>query len=163
MSQLPEDLRPLPTMPYDERPIEIPLDVEECRTALWRCNGNVTEAATLLKITPLRLRTFVNRSPYLLRELSEAKEQIVDTAETIVREALTDDEDKSRRDQMARFVLGSSMAKTRGWGSGTTPGVNINNKGGTIVVRWEDGTQFGGADPKTIEMDPEEYVGGTAA
>jgi hypothetical protein len=53
----PTDLMPLPTMPYDERPMSLPLDVEECRTALWRVRGNVTEAAKLIKVHPNRLRS----------------------------------------------------------------------------------------------------------
>ena len=153
MSQIPDNLRPLPTMPYDERPVELPLDAEECRTAIWRCEGNISQAAQLLKVTSVRLRSFVNKSAYLMREAQEAREMLADTAEMVVREALTDEEDKSRRDQMARFVLGSSFAKQRGWGSGNIPSLNVNNKGGTIVVRWQDGTRFEGADPNVIDTD----------
>jgi hypothetical protein len=142
-------------MPYTERPVELPLSMEECRTAIWRCKGNISEAAQLLKITSLRLRTFVRRSPYLMREMEEAKDQLVDIAEGVVEEALTDEDDKSRRDTMARFVLNSSMARARGWGSGANPSMKINNTGGTIVVQWEDGTKFAGTEPNVIETDYE--------
>src|SRR6476619_5108550 len=103
----PSDLIPLPTTPYSERPVSLPLDMEECRTALWLVRGNITEAAKLLKTTPLRLRQFVQKSPYLSAEMQEAKDQLVDIAEDVVYEALTDEDDKSRKDTMARFVLGS--------------------------------------------------------
>lgn len=148
---LPANLQPLPTMPYDERPVELPLDIEECRTAIWRCCGNITKAADMLKCPSARLRNFVRKSQYLVREVDEAREQMVDTAEDNVREALEDEEDKARRDQMSRFVLGSQFARARGWGSGAGASVNVNNtKGGMVVIQWEDGTQFGGQEPATV-------------
>lgn len=144
MSGVPHDLVPLPTAPYSERPVELPLDVEECRTALWMTRGNISEAAKLIKVTALRLRQFVNKSPYLSAEIQEAKDQLVDKAEDVVYDALTDEDDKARRDVMARFVLGS-QGKARGWGHASAGGsVNIRNTaGGVIVVQWADGTSFG--------------------
>jgi len=135
-------------MPYDQRPVELPLDIEECRTAIWKARGNVSRAAEFLKVPSTRLRYFVQKSPYLTRELRESLEIHVDRAEEIVDEALNDEEDKARRDQMARFVLGSQVARARGWGNGTAqPGMKINNaNGGMIVVQWADGTQFNGQE-----------------
>lgn len=146
--RLPQDLIALPTMPYDQRPVELPLDIEECRTAIWKARGNVSRAAEFLKVPSTRLRYFVQKSPYLTRELRESLEIHVDRAEEIVDEALNDEEDKARRDQMARFVLGSQVARARGWGNGTAqPGMKINNaNGGMIVVQWADGTQFNGQE-----------------
>ncbi len=157
MVDAPQDLIPLPTMPYSERPIGLPLDIEECRTAIWRTGGNITEAAKLLKVTSLRLRNFVQKSPYLSAEMQEAKDQIVDTAESVVVDALTDEEDKSRRDTMARFVLGS-QGRARGWGSASNAGnLNIKNAGGTIIVQWADGSTFGENDSEQniIDVTPE--------
>jgi hypothetical protein len=143
--RLPQDLVALPTMPYSQRPVEIPLDVEECRTAIWKAKGNISRAAEYLKVPSTRLRYFVGKSPYLTRELRESLEIHVDRAEEIVDEALNDEEDKARRDQMARFVLGSQVARARGWGNGQAqPGMKIDNKGGMIVVQWADGTKFDG-------------------
>jgi hypothetical protein len=133
-------------MPYSERPNELPLDVEECRTALWMASGNVTEAAKILKITSIRLRNFVKKSPYLSAEMQEAADRLVDIAESNVKDALTDELDPSRRDTMSRFVL-TNIGKGRGWGTGATGGVNIKNSaGGTIVVQWADGTSIGGQE-----------------
>jgi len=147
---IPNDLVALPTMPYSERPSELPLDVEECRTAIWMAAGNVTEAAKLLKITSMRLRNFVKKSPYLSAEMAEAADRLVDIAEANVKDALTDELDPSRRDTMSRFVL-SNIGKHRGWGTGS-PNVNVKNSpGGTIVVQWADGSQFGKDDENTIE------------
>jgi hypothetical protein len=151
---IPNDLAALPTMPYSERPIELPLDVEECRTAIWMASGNITEAAKLLKITSIRLRAFVKKSPYLSAEMQEAADRLVDIAESNVYNALTDELDPSRRDTMSRFVL-TNIGKHRGWGTGGGAGVSIKNAaGGTIVVQWADGTSFGSEpaeEMKTIE------------
>ena len=147
---IPSDLVALPTMPYSERPLELPLDVEECRTALWMASGNVSEAAKLLKVASIRLRNFVKKSPYLSAEMQEAADRVVDIAESNVLNALTDELDPSRRDTMSRFVL-TNIGKHRGWGT-NAPNVNVKNAaGGTIIVQWADGTSFNSDQPKEID------------
>jgi len=154
VTEIPDDLVALPTMPYSERPFELPLDIEECRTAIWMAAGNITEAAKLLKITSIRLRAFVKKSPYLSAEMQEAADRLVDIAESNVYNALTDELDPSRRDTMSRFVL-TNIGKHRGWGSGSSGGVTVKNSaGGTIVVQWGDGQTFG-----EEEKEPQEVQG----
>ena len=141
-------LIPLPTMPWDERPAELPLDIEECRTALWQTDGNITRAAVILKVTSTRLRNFVKASAYLTAEAEEFRNRIVDKAEEVVIEALNDPE---RADTMARFVL-SSLGKTRGYNQ------NSANKGtisiGDINITWGDGTPLEPIDStKVIEHE----------
>lgn len=154
MVHIPSDLVVLPTMPWPERPNELPLDNEECRTAIWMARGNITEAAAILKITSKRLRNFVKQSAYLSSELSEASEQLVDIAEKNVHEALTDEEDATRRDVMSRFVL-TNLGKNRGYGTQPASSLSVKNSaGGTIVVQWADGTNFGdtnGDNSKVID------------
>lgn len=152
MSHEPDDLIALPSMPWNERPLELPLDIEECRTAIWRAKGNITKAAEILKITSGRLRRFVQSSPRLTMELNESREQLADRAEEIVAEALEDVDDPQRQDQMARYVL-SSQGKARGWGNGNGGGVKINNNGGTIHVSWGDGSAITQNEPKVIEHE----------
>ena len=140
---IPNDLVALPTMPYNERPLELPLDIEECRTALWMANGNISEAAKLIKTTSIRLRAFVKKSPYLSAELQEAADRLVDIAESNVLDALTDDQDPTRRDIMSRFVL-TNIGKSKGWGTGAGNQLNVKNTaGGTIIVQWASGEVFG--------------------
>lgn len=159
---VPNDLVALPTMPYSERPIELPLDVEECRTAIWMADGNISKAAVILKITSIRLRAFIKKSPYLTAEMQEAADRIVDIAEANVIEALKDDLDPSRRDTMSRFVL-TNIGKHRGWGSGGAGNVNIKNStGGTIVVQWASGEVFGEEkkdEGEIIDVTPNEAMG----
>ena len=109
---IPDDLLPIPTQPWDQRPVELPLDPEEVRTAIWRTNGNISAASALIKVPSNRLRRFIANSPRLSREIEESREQIVDIAEGVVRDALRDPD---RADPMARFVLGT-MGRKRGWG-----------------------------------------------
>jgi hypothetical protein len=149
MTQLPENLVPLPTQPWDKRPSELPIDIEEARTAIWRSSGNITRAAEKLKVPPARLRSVVKGSDYLKRELEEAKECLLDTAEDVVRDALGDEENPGRQDQMARFVL-QTQGKNRGWGNGSGgPSVNINNAG-KVVFQWADGTSIAGPDSSRV-------------
>jgi len=141
-------------MPYPERPVALPLDIEECRTAIWKCAGNITEAAKMLKVNSGRLRSFVMKSRYLVNELAEAKEQLKDMAEAVVVDALMDTEDKGRQDAMAKFVL-LGPGKDRGYGSGA-PKVTINNQqGGTVQIAWADGTAIGPAAPEGKVIDHE--------
>lgn len=148
---IPNDLVPLPTMPYSERPPELPLVIEECRTALWMATGNVSEAAKLLKTTSIRLRSFIKKSPYLSAEMQEASDRMVDIAESNVLDALTDENDPSRRDTMSRFVL-TNIGRSKGWGSSGSPSLSLKNSaGGTIIVQWADGSTFGEQSAKTIE------------
>lgn len=136
---MPKDLVALPTAPWDKRPAELPLVIEEVRTAIWMCRGNVTQAAELLKVTSLRLRNFIKNSRYLTAELEEAGEQLVDIAESVAYEALTDSTDPSRRDAMARFIMGGK-GRSRGHGAGGGKvSVGVNAPGGAVVIQWGDG------------------------
>lgn len=156
MDQYPQDLVPLPTQPWDERPEDIPLDIEEVRTALWRHRGNISDAARVLKVKSGRLRNFVKKSPYLSREQEEAREMLADLAESVAYEALTD-EDPARKDSMARFVLNSRIGRERGYGTGAGASVNIKGPSGSrLVISWEDGSEVSGNgdDAKVIDQEP---------
>lgn len=127
-------------MPYGERPLSLPLDIEECRTAIWRASGNITKAAELLKVPSRRLRKFIKDSEYLTGEVDEAAEQIVDKAEEVIVDALNDTEDKGRQDAAARVVLQSARAKARGWGNGagSTAGAKVA-VAGDLIIQWGNG------------------------
>jgi hypothetical protein len=57
----------LPYCGWDSRPETLPLDVEECATALYLAHGALNRAAELLKVSPARLNRVVRRSPRLQR------------------------------------------------------------------------------------------------
>jgi hypothetical protein len=145
---LPSDLQPIPSAPWDERPLELPLDVQECRTALWLHRGNITGAAKTLKVDSKRLRRFIKSNPYLSEELTEAQERIVDAAEDNVWDALNDDQDPGRRDSMSRFVL-ASIGRERGWGTNKNGGLTVNSNGGPVTITWGDGSSVAGSPEQT--------------
>ena len=142
MPELPTDLQPIPTQPWAERPDSLPLAVEEVRTALWLEEGSIPRAAIRLKVTSHRLRRFIQNSPRLLAEQNEAREQLADRAEEVVKEALFDPVDTGRRDSMAKYVL-SSIGRSRGFGTGPGKQININSEGGNILITWADGSPVG--------------------
>lgn len=147
--QYPSDLKPIPTQPWDERPDSLPLAVEDVRTALWLESGSIPQAAARLKVTPHRLRRFIGNSPRLIAEQNEAREQLADIAEGIVKEALLDPVDTGRRDGMAKYVL-SSIGRVRGYGTGPGKQININSEGGNILITWADGSPIGPSDDSNI-------------
>lgn len=156
MTSVPDNLVPLPTQPWEQRPVELPLDVEECRTALWRTGGNIARAADLLKIPSARLRSFVKKSPYLSREIEEASEVLVDMAEDVVADALRDPD---RADGMAKFVL-STKGKHRGWGTANSGSVNVDARGGNITVVWGDGSVVAASKEVGVDVIDGEVVDG---
>lgn len=151
LAHLPSDLIALPTMPYDERPASLPMDIEECRTALWIVRGNVRDAAQLLKVSSLRLRNFIKTSRRLQDELKEMQDILLDLAEGVMYNALTS-EDPARQDAMARFVA-TNLGNERGYGNNKPGnGVNINLPGkGNFNISWDDGSRVTGPPEKTIE------------
>ncbi len=137
---IPTDLVPLPTAPYNARPESLPLDVEECRTAIWVAKGNISEAAEILKVPSARLRQFVKRSPYLTAEVNESLEQLLDRAESQMYDAVTDEEDKTRADNAAKFIIGQ-LGHRRGYG-GKSGGITLAKgvAGESVTITWDDGT-----------------------
>lgn len=141
--QEPTDLIPLPTMPYDERPAELPLVIEEVRTAIWRAKGNVSTVAALLKVSSNRVRRFIKDSSYLSEELRESTEIILDKAEEVVAQAI-ESGDPTRADSMARWYL-AQQGGGRGYGKEGSRGPAINLPGkGRMVIMWDDGEQISG-------------------
>lgn len=131
MADMPSDLTTLPTMPYSERPDELPLDIEECRTAIWIAKGNITEAAEILKVSSARLRRFVKASGYLSRECEEALDRLKDKAMKVIAEGLNDDNEKYN---MAKFVV-----KEFGVAGSVKDKAKIANPAsGPIVYSWQD-------------------------
>lgn len=146
MTEFPSDLKVLPTTPYPARPVDLPLDVEECRTALWLDFGNVTKAAERLKIPASRLRNFVKSNAYLTAEMTEALEQLKDKATDVIRDALNGPPERS--DSMARYVM-SGIGKDRGFGANSGGGPKVTVNGGVTIIQWADGESISGG--KVIE------------
>jgi hypothetical protein len=63
----PDEFLPLPYFPWLSRPTTVPLDVEECATAIYLAKGDIGAAAALLKVSATQLKKVVRRYPRLQR------------------------------------------------------------------------------------------------
>ena len=137
----------LPAYPWDTRPDDHPLSVEEVCAALVHSEGNVKEAADRLKVGSLILRKFIERSSRARAVIVEMANQLADEAQTTLHAALRD-EDSRRVDWAVRFILNSRNARKLGW-STTDDAADAANLRGPLVnlvlpsVTWADGTPIG--------------------
>ena len=63
----PDEFLPLAFFPWDTRPETVPLDVEECATAIYLAEGDIRAAAARLKVTAAKFNRMVRRCPRLQR------------------------------------------------------------------------------------------------
>ena len=132
LEYLPEDLAPIPYGADID-------DIEAIRTALYLNFGNVGLAARALGCLPGQLARKVELSSDLKSDRDAARRMIVDQAEAVVVEQLTDTEQTDRRDEAAKFVL-TSLGKALGWGTQATTaaGFSMTDGGGrTLQVKWQ--------------------------
>lgn len=83
-----DEFIPLPFYPWDERPPHLPLDHDECATAIHLSGGSLEAASDLLKVPLHRLSRSVRASPRLQRVKSESLSISVEKAESKVLAAL---------------------------------------------------------------------------
>ena len=129
---LPPDLAPIPYGADGE-------DDEAVRTALWLNYGNIRLAARALGAAPGALARKVEQDPSLKTDRDAARRMIVDEAENVIVEQLTDVNSVDRRDEAAKFVL-TSLGKALGWGQQATSaaGFSLSDGGGrTLQVKWQ--------------------------
>ena len=135
------------------------LDQEDVGAILAGVEGNVTEAAKLLDVEPMRLRAFVAGSTRLKAIIDEAMEQGADTAVGVLFEGLRSDSFQNRY-YAAKEFLRSDKGRKRGFGKETSATITIEgkgdpNKGGIIELRWIEPTADIQTDePKLIEHEP---------
>jgi hypothetical protein len=128
---LPPDLAPLPYGADAE-------DVEAVRTALYLNYGNVGLAAKALHTPAGQLARLVEQSPELRTDRDAARRMIVDRAEAVVVEQLSDEKNTDRRDEASKFVL-TTLGKALGWGSQATApnGFSMSDGVRTLQVKWQ--------------------------
>jgi hypothetical protein len=129
---LPPDLAPIPYGADGE-------DDEAVRTALWLNYGNLKLAAQALGASPGALARKVEATPSLKLDRDAARRMIVDEAENVIVEQLTDPSSTDRRDEAAKFVL-TSLGKSLGWGTQATAaaGFSLTDGGGRqLTVKWQ--------------------------
>jgi hypothetical protein len=131
----------LPEYHWDERPVTLPLDTEECATAIHLSHGSLPSAAKLLKVSEIRLKRLVKQSPRLQRVLEESFELALDRAVAIPIDTLFDPNADARRLEWASTkLLQSRLAQghplSPAPSSTTASNVTINNR--EIVFSWRE-------------------------
>ena len=99
-----DEFLPLPFYPWDERPAHLPLDHDECATAIHLAGGSLKAAADLLKVPLFRLSRSLRASPRLQKVREESLSIGVAKAESKVFEALDAGETVYDSDGNAEFV-----------------------------------------------------------
>jgi hypothetical protein len=135
-----QEFIPLPFYPWTQRPDTLPLDPDECATAIHIAKGDVPAAAALLKVPEFRLNRLIRRTPGLQHVLSEANELTTHRAASEYIRALDDPSDR-RREWAASKIMASCAAQSHPFapapaGSTTASNVTINQDNKEITIHW---------------------------
>jgi hypothetical protein len=109
-SQHDQEFIPLPFYTWDERPIHVPLDHDECATAIHLAQGDLPRAASLLKVAHARLSRLVTGSPRLQRIRRESLDLVTEKAESKVIASL-DAQDARRQEWAVNTILRSKLGQ----------------------------------------------------
>lgn len=131
---------PLPYFPWDRRPSTIPLETEECATALFLSDGHIDPAAERLRVHPLRLIRAIRRSPRLTRLHAELAALLNDRVHREYARAF-DSEDDRRREWAASKISNTKQFQDHPLApnsnvSTSLPGPSAISR---IVISWEEG------------------------
>jgi hypothetical protein len=130
---------PLPYYAWEQRPDTVPLDYDECATALHISDGDMVIAARLLKAPLYRLQRFLKHSPRLQLVQEESLEQVRRRAEHEVISGL-DAADDRRREWAASKILGSRLGQSSALApapaASTSTSVSISAR--EVVYTWRE-------------------------
>jgi hypothetical protein len=131
---------PLPYYGWDRRPTHIPLDVDECATALYLENGVVERAAGRLKCEPLKLVRAINRSPRLQRLHAELVSLLNDKVHQEYLNAFQSEDDR-RREWAAAKVANTKQFQSHPLApNANSASVSIPSPAAArIIISWDDG------------------------
>ena len=146
---------PLPDYHWDYRPLTLPLDEEECATALHLTHGHLSQAAHRLRVSSTRLNRAIKQSARLqtlLRDLSEVF--VADSYGEAIHALYDSASDNRRREWGASVGMRSNLGKEHLLTSsqGASASSIGGPSGGRIVLYWDDSP---GPDPavSAIEHD----------
>ena len=128
---------PLPHFPWDERPLTVPLDIEECATAIHIAKGLSDDAARILKTSVARFNRMLKAHPRLVRIRDEHLQVLNDRAIGEVARAF-DSEDAKRREWAASKILQSRLAIDNPLAQAPQAAIqnNLNMSARDIVFSW---------------------------
>ena len=144
----------------DRRPPSVLIHRREAVAALIEAQGNVTNAAILLKTNRARLAGYIRRDSFTQAILDEVQEILVDKAQTVVDNVVGCD-DLALAYQASKFVLTQSKhGRSRGYGENKS-NISIHAKDSQLNIQWiasdDKDTEYydpiSEHTPKTIEHD----------
>ena len=155
-----QEFIPLPFYGWAERPSTLPLDPDECATAIHIANGDLPRASDLLKVPQFKLEREVRRHPNLQRILNEELQIAVSKSRSELLTALDSPNDR-RREWAASKILASRIAQSDPFApapaqpSAQAASLNLTNTaaGRTLVFRWR--TDADETQPVTIDHEPD--------
>ena len=132
---------PLPYYPWDERPPALPLDTDECGTAIHLANGELVQAAALLKVPIVRLNRQIRAHPRLQRIQEEALQVALAKAASIPLRTLFTSTDQRALEWASTKVLASRLAighplSPAPAASTTQQSLTVNPVQRSITFRW---------------------------
>jgi hypothetical protein len=150
-----EEFIPLPFYPWDSRPPSLPLDPDECATAIHIAKGDIPAAAALLKVPEFRLNRQIRHHPRLQRVRDESLEIVHNRAASEYIQALDSPSDR-RREWAAAKILATRSAASHPFApapaqpSAQSASLSLSNTaaGRTLTFRWKTD-----ADEPVIEHD----------
>jgi hypothetical protein len=147
-----EEFSPLPYYGWDERPSTLPLDPDECATAIHLAQGDLPAAAALLKVPHHKLHRQVVIHPRLARVLSESLALAHNRAASEYIRALDSPSDR-RREWAAAKILSTRSAASHPFAPAppqpSTASLSLQQSGPsrTLTFRWRTDED----DVKTID------------
>ena len=97
----------------------------EVRDIIRTFYGNFSDICRTLECTRSQFEAYLDRQPDLRKDMSDAKESLVDRAENVMA-SLMESENDSVRQKTAEFIL-KTLGKGRGWGQDPTTQVNVSS------------------------------------
>lgn len=143
------EFEPLPYYPFEERPSSYPLTQDECATAIHLADGDVFEAAALLKVPIIRVNRLIRNSPRLQRVLDESLGVSLVRAAHVPLRTLRTSTDQRALEWAATKVLQSRLGQ--GHPLSPAPPVNVQSSVTVdqrrIVVLWGNGEKIAEIGP----------------
>lgn len=109
---------------------------DEVVDVIQKSEGVRTTICKLLDCSQTQLRNYLEEHQELKQVMLDAREQILDLAESVIRENLTQTENPELRQKAAEFTL-KTIGRHRGWAIGDYPAmqVNVSKTGDDIRVQ----------------------------
>ena len=103
---------------------------------IQKSEGVRTTICKVLDCSQTQLRNYLEEHQELKQVMLDAREQILDLAESVIRENLTQTENPELRQKAAEFTL-KTIGRHRGWAIGDYPAmqVNVSKTGDDIKVQ----------------------------